>query len=193
MTSRTIKRLLIKIVPVFLVTMILWHYAGLSRLYHGVLAMSFDGLLPLLDPTAMIKRVTLEGDELLLRILFQGRKIGLAVTAPDITSNSVLLLALFLSSPIKPNPRLYAGFFAGSVVVLFGIHLITVATNVQFAFMANPEIAPGLAHGKLLTGMMVHYRQFYLEYGMYLFVLALWCPYLIMVISRYRSAAVHGE
>ncbi len=60
MASRTIKRLLIKIVPVFLVTMILWQYAGLSRFYHGLLAMSFDGLLPLLDPTAMIKEVTLE-------------------------------------------------------------------------------------------------------------------------------------
>ncbi len=130
---------------------------------------------------------------MVLRILFQGKEIGLALTAPDITSNSVLLLALLLSSPVMPNPRLYAGFFAGSVVVLFGIHLITVATNVQFAFMANPEIAPGLAHGRLLSGVMVHYRQFYLEYGMYLFVLALWCPYLIVVISRQNSAVVYEE
>ncbi|MFQ5511321.1 MAG: hypothetical protein ACE5EO_05680 [Candidatus Krumholzibacteriia bacterium] len=180
--------LLIRILPAFLATMALWQYAGLAKLYHACLAVPLDVLLPAFDPSGLVKGVGAEGDDLFVRILYQGRRLGLSLTAQDITSNTVLLIALFLSSPFTPSLRRHLISLGGSLGILFIVHVVTVAANVQFALMANPEITTSPAGIGFLAGVVVRYRQFYIEYGMYLFVIVLWSPYFIASLARGRGS-----
>ncbi|MCH7548724.1 MAG: hypothetical protein IH969_04155 [Candidatus Krumholzibacteriota bacterium] len=192
MVQKTVKLLLIKIVPIFLGTMALWQFGGVSKLYHACLVIPLNALTSVLDPSGLIQGATSNGDQILFQILYQGKRVWLDMTAKDITSNSALLWTLFLASPIRPLSKLYFTSFASALLILFGLHVVTVAAAVQHGLLTSTRIITPLQDRPVLSSFLVNYRNFYIEYGMYLFVIALWCPYIIAYLSREGRAGHMG-
>lgn len=182
----TVKLTLLKIFPVFLGTIAMWHLAGLATFYHACLAASLDAFFPLVDQSDLVTGVTTHEGEFVFRVLFQGKETGLNMTCGDITSNSVLLIALFLASPIKPIARIWLASFLGSILILFAIHAGTAVATVVFAFSTNPDTASAFVGSATASRI---YTRFYVEYGMYAFVLVLWVPYFVIYLSRQRHAS----
>jgi hypothetical protein len=180
MAQKPIKLFLIKIVPLFLVTLLVWQRFGISQHYHSVVAAFFDLVHPVLDPTGLISGVTAKGSSFLVGILSQGRSATLEITAEDITSNTAMLLALFLASPVRPHVKAFLLYLFASLLALLVIHVLTVATTIQYAFMI------GKVHefSASATKFYRSYTFFYERFGMFLFVLALWFPYITFTVAR---------
>ena len=187
MVDRRILAFLIKVGPVFLALLWLWHSAGLSAVYHRMLAGFLNVWYPHVDPMGVVAGAVAEEQEVMLRLLVAGRKTGLAINGEDITSNFAMLAALYLSSPIRRHWRLFLVHFASSAVVIFVLHALTVFTFSQQAFMSHPEIAK-LGYTRTRMNFTLHYNVFYEAMGMYLFVLVLWFPYILHVIRDPRHA-----
>lgn len=190
MAKRPVLAFLLKVLPAFFGLLWLWHAAGLSSAYHHVLAAFLDTVYPAVDPSGVVQGVVARGHALLLKLLIGESRAGLEVNGDDITSNTAMLAALYLSSPILPRWRLFLGFLGGSLAALFLIHAVTVMTFSQHAFIGEPRIAPLVGAGERWTRFLGGYNSFFESMGMYLFVLVLWLPYLLIVL---RDAGVLDE
>lgn len=182
MAQRRILAFLIRIVPVYAGLLWLWHGAGLANAYHRALAGFLDFAYPPLDPAGVVHGVVVDGHDLMLRLLVGTHKTGLAINAEDITSDFAMLAALYLSSPVLPNWRRFAAFFAGAVAVIFLLHAFTVFAVSQSAFAGHPDLAPLVPrHGR---GFLAGYNVFFEAMGMYLYALVLWLPYMLGFLGR---------
>ncbi len=189
MAPKILKQYLIRIVPFFVLTFLAWRLLGLSKFYHILVALPLDLLNPRFDPTGFVQGAFVEGEEFVFRILCGGKHMELRIIADDLTSNTVLLVALFLSSPIRSVQKLYLTHFAAALVILYSIHVFSVAAGIQFAFMTNPEILANDAMDQPTTRLFAHYARFYEFMGMYLFVLVLWSPYVVRYLAHVRRRA----
>ncbi len=186
MADRRILAFLIKIGPVFLALLWLWHSAGLSVVYHRALAGFLNFLYPRVDPMGVVTAVMAKGHELMLRLLVDGKPSGLVVNGEDITSNFAMLTALYLSSPILKHWRVYIALFATSVAVMFVLHALTVISFSQQAFMHHPEIAK-MGYTKARMTFTLNYNIFFEAMGMYLFALVIWFTYILFVLRTGRE------
>lgn len=192
MAQRQILLFLIKIGPMFFGLLWLWHSAGLSSLYHRVLAGFLDVFYPPLDNVGIVSGVSVKGHELMIWLQAGTKSTGLAINGEDITSNFAMLVALYLASPIIRYWKLFLAMLGGAVLVMFLLHALTVGSFIQQAFAGHPEIARMAGFGKWHNHFHLYYGIFFEAMGMYLYVLALWFPYILYVIRdlRQRDARV---
>jgi hypothetical protein len=186
MAQRQILQFLIKIGPVFFGLLWLWHSAGLSRLYHGILAGFLDVFLPPFDSVGIVDGVSAKGHDLLIWLKAGTSSTKLVINGEDITSNFAMLTALYLSSPIVRYWKLFLACFAGAVVLMFLLHALTVGSFVQQAFAGDPEIARMARYGRWHNHFQLYYGIFFEAMGMYLYALVLWIPYILHVIHDLR-------
>ncbi len=179
---------LIKVFPIFFLTLLFWQYVGVSRFYHALIAGLLDLVYPPLDPAGITKGVTVEGGEFLVSILFMGKIHGLKIVAEDITSNTAMLVSLYLASPIRPRIRRFAKFLLVSLLILFAVHCLTVGATIQYAFMTSRAILGMHSYGPITTKLVDSYTYFYELIGMYLVVLALWFPYIVIRMAEQRKS-----
>ena len=183
MTRKILKNYLLRIVPFFLLTLLAWHYLGFSKVYHTLIALSLDILYPSLDPTGFVQSVAIRGKEFVIHLLFHSKSMDLKIMADDLTVNTVPLIALFLSSPIKYAKIIYMINFAIALVVLFFIHVFTLSATVPFAFADNAEMYADSSLRQSMTWFLIHYTRFYELIGKYLIVLILWFPYIVCYLT----------
>jgi hypothetical protein len=183
MAHKRIVAFLIKIGPVFLALLWLWHSVGAARVYHEVLAAFLTLVYPGLDPAGVVQGVGVKEHELMLRLLVGKTKSALAINANDITSDMALLAALYLSSPIRRHWRRFAAYFPAALVVLFLLHALTIVSFSQEAFIGNPAIARLGGYTQRHADFLVHYNVFFEQMGMYMFPLVLWFPYILSTLN----------
>jgi hypothetical protein len=177
MARKVVLLYLVKIVPSFVVVLVAWRALGVSALYHRLVAAAFDLLHPVFDPTGFVRGASVEGKHFLIDLTISGKGERLQIMGDDLTSNAVLLVALFLASPIKSNVKPFMVHLACAMVVLFVLHVGAVAATVQYAVATTPALSgPGGELG-FASRWFAHYLHFYELIGTYLFVLVLWIPY----------------
>ncbi|GEM_PF-5355454 len=178
MDRKALIKLLVKIFPLFICILIVWQYLGISRLYHEALAPVLAILFALFDPLGPVKDVTAGGGEFAVRLVIHGRDMPLFLTAEDITSNTAMLLTLYLASPFKSQVRKFIIHLFLAVFVLYWIHIFTIASTIKFAMMSNPQIISLYPAGRIEARLVPFFINFYENLGMYLFALVLWLPYI---------------
>jgi len=191
MARKPVTAFLIKVVPLFFLFLYLWEARGLSALYHRLLAQVLDAICPTLDPTGTVARVVADGHDLLFRLVLGADRVTLRVNATDITSNTAMLIALYLASPIRRWKRFAVWMFC-ALVALFAVHVVTAVTVSQEALMSNPRVMAGSPFTRAQVVAVPRYNVFYEEMGMYLIVLLMWFPYLVTKIVEARRAADAG-
>jgi hypothetical protein len=105
----------------------------------------------------------------------------------DLTSNTILLISLFLASPIKSNAKPYVIHFASALAILFAMHVLAVAAAAQYALATTPEMLGQGGSGHPITLLLAHFAHFYELIGMYLFVVVLWVPYVASYLIGTRN------
>jgi len=199
MALRAIKLFLIKIVPVFVVSMVAWQKLGISKIYHAVLA-SVLNLFPVFDRSGLDARVMSEPGKFGMNFSYSGTitDIPLDAFALQITGNAPLLIALYLSSPIMPLRRTYVVYFVIAFLGLFLTHVCTTTLLIQLGVMTTPgwaDIASFYDYGTGYMTFLKYYKSFYEIFGLYLFVLVLWLPYIgtyVVRTSRGQGYAKEG-
>jgi hypothetical protein len=161
---------------------------GVSRDYHRALAAVLDRIYPSLDPIGVVQGVGVNDHDFMVRLLAGKTRSALAINAEDITSGMAMLVALYLSSPIVRYWRRILVFFPVAVFALFVLHALTVVTFSQEAFVGNPAIARLAHYSQRQANLLVWYNVFYEQLGMYLYVLALWLPYILITLNNPRNS-----
>jgi len=176
---------LIKIFPLFLLILFFWQYLGISHVYLGLAAAVLNVFFPLLDPTGLVQGFGSDGTSF---IVYLAGSHTLKIVGEDITSNTAMLLSLYLASPILYRPRKFVFYFAGSILILFFIHCFTVSTTILYAFSTNPYIMRHHPIGATTIKAADNYVYFYELIGMYLVILALWFPYIAGCIAEMKRS-----
>lgn len=166
---------LIKIFPLFLLILFLWQYLRISHLYLALVASTLNVFFPLLDPIGIVEGFGTDGISF---IVYLAKAKSLKIVGEDITSNTTMLLSLYLASPIRPYLRKFIIFFAASILILFLVHCFTVSMTILYAFASNPDIMKHHPVGPTTIKAVDDYVYFYELIGMYLIILALWFPYI---------------
>lgn len=187
MARKVVTQYLVKIVPSYLVSLLVWRALGLAVLYHSLVASALDVLHPILDPTGSVRGVFVEDKEFVFRLWAGGKGVQFRVMGDDLTSNMILLVSLFLASPIKSNVKPYVIHFASALAILFAMHVLAVAAAAQYALAMTPEILGQGGSGHLMTLLLAHFAHFYELIGMYFFVLVLWTPYVASYLIGTRN------
>jgi hypothetical protein len=187
MERKTVIRLLIKLFPLYVAILLLWQYAGVSRWYHELIAAVLSQGYALFDSSGPVKGVDVKGAEFMAKLLVAQKKLPLFITAEDITSNTAMLFALYGASPMRGHGRAFASYLFSALGILFLIHLITVAAQIQYALMSNETIMQLFPAGALSLKVIPVYMNFYILIGMYLFILCLWLPYIMTVVMHHRK------
>ncbi len=175
MARKTLIVFLIKIFPLFLLILFLWQYLRISHAYLALAAFTLNAFFPLLDPTGIVEGFGSDGISF---IVYLANAKPLKIVAEDITSNTAMLLSLYLASPIRLYLRKFIIFFAASILILFLVHCFTVSVTILYAFASNPDIMERHPLGPTTIKAVDDYVYFYELIGMYLIVLALWFPYI---------------
>jgi len=178
MGPRAALRLLAKAIPFYILILVVWQLLKVSHIYHHSIAWGLDFLYPALDPLGPVKGIGAGGGELLVKLLLSGKKVGLAIKAEDITSNTAMLFALYLASPIRPRVKRYLAFFLSSLFILYFIHLGTAAVSIKYALLSNPAVTELYPPSAFVARFVPLYIVFYTNILMYLSILALWLPYI---------------
>lgn len=190
MVQRPVLVFLAKVVPLVVLLLVLWQGLGLSHPYHKLLAGILDNVYSHFDPTGAVSGVGVRSDQFYFTLAVGGERVGLSVNAADITSNMTMLLALYLASPIRRRTKQFLVFFACSLALMFFLHAFTVFTVSQAALMTHPGVMASAPFGPAHMKLVLHYRVFFEEMGMYLFVLVLWLPYIAWCIFRSRDIEI---
>lgn len=180
---------LIKVVPLFAVLLYLWHARGFSGGYHGLVAGFLYPFYPHLGPTGVFTGITADWQHFTVGLLIHAKTASLNINANDITSNFVLLIALYFASPIRESAKVFCAALGGAVVALFLVHGATVVTCSLEALMTHPAIIASSPFNEAETFLIPRYNVFYEEMGMYLVVLVLWFPYILWRILGVRGQA----
>jgi hypothetical protein len=175
MARKALIAFLIKIFPLFLLILFLWQYLRLSHAYLAVAASVLNVIFPLLDPTGLVTGFDSDGISFIVHLSIAK---PLKIVGEDITSNTAMLLSLYLASPIRHYLRKFVIFFTASIVILFFVHCFTVCMTILFAFATNPVIMKRNPIGLTTIKAADNYVYFYELVGMYLIILALWFPYI---------------
>jgi hypothetical protein len=178
---------LIKVFPLFAIFLYLWHAQNLAHGYYRLLAGVLDAFYPYFDPTGKVSGVAVRGHEIGIGLIVNAQREVLSVNATDITSNTAMLMALYLASPVWRRLRAFLLFFICASVLLFSVHAATVVTLSQEAFMTHPVIMANTPFTKTEILLIPIYNLFYVEVGMYLVVLILWFPYILRCIRTIRE------
>jgi len=188
MPPRKIVLFLIKLFPTFFLVLYIWHGLGLAGYYHQLIGNLLNWAYTTLDPHGFIKGIDLEGRDFIVKIMAYGRKMSLEIVAEDVTTNEAMLLTLYLVSPILPRWRRFLGFFLSALAALFLVHVLTVASIIHYALLTNPTTARLMSPNALSGKLAAYYNNFYELMGMYLFVLALWLPHVLLILTGARRS-----
>jgi hypothetical protein len=186
MVRKVVIPYLAKIVPAFLVCLLAWRALGLSAIHNTLVALAFDVIHRLLDPTGTVRSVAAAGKEFVLGLSIGGKTSHLKIVADDLTGNTIVLLAFFLASPIRSSVKSFAAHLAGALGVLFCIHVVAVAASTQHALFSSPDVLGPGATVQIGTRLLLQFGHFYELIGMYLFPLVLWVPYIASRLMRSR-------
>jgi hypothetical protein len=189
MDARAVARFLLRVFVLLAVLLLAWHKFSVAHVYHSAVAAITDAVYQVAGFGGYVHGVSTDAQDFLIRVLVGGKRTTLHIMASDITSNECTLLALYLASPAGPYRRLYARWFAGSLIGLLLIHVATVIVTAQSAVASHP--AYGTPPGPW-AARCAKYVLFYEQIGMYLLVLVLWLPY-IVVYLRSTAAANREE
>ena len=184
MVQRPVLVFLAKIVPLTLVSLVMWQGLGFSRPYHILLAELLGEIYPHLDPSGVVADVEVRDNQFYFTVILGAERLGLFVNAADITSNMTVLLALYLASPVRRKVRQFITFLACSLVVLFVVHGVTLITVSQEALMGRPGAVATAPFSTAQARLLTHYNVFMEEMGMYACVLLLWLPYIAWCMVR---------
>jgi hypothetical protein len=182
MAQRPVLVFLAKVVPLIVLLLVLWEELGFSRPYHNLLAGVLGVVYPRVDPTGAVTRVGVRDNQFYFTLIVGEERVGLSVNASDITSNTSMLLALYLASPIRRRTKQFLGFLACALVLLFVWHAVTVVTVSQEALMTHPGVMASAPFSSTQVILVPRYNVFAEEMGMYLSVLLLWFPYIAWCI-----------
>jgi hypothetical protein len=185
--ERRVLAFLIKVVPAFFVLLWLWQAVGVSHWYHEALAVFLNWIYPMVDPTGVVRGVGVEGHDVNLRLLVGDAKTALAINASDVTSNFAMLVALYVSSPIRRRWRRFLTCLGAALVVLFALHAFTLVSVSQEAFSLDPGIRRLAGYSARVSHDAGLYNAFYEQIGMYLYVLLLWFPYILTTLRDTRK------
>jgi len=188
MAQRAIKLFLIKIVPVFVVSMVAWQKLGISNIYHSLMA-SVLNLFAVFDRPGLDGGLITEPGKFGMRCFYSGTMtdIPLETFALQITGNAPLLIALYLSSPVMAVKRTYLVYFLIALLGLFLTHAVTSILLIQLGVMTTPgwsDIARFYDYGSGYITFLKYYKSFYEVFGLYVFVLVLWLPYVGTYVVR---------
>jgi hypothetical protein len=175
MARKALIAFLIKIFPLFFVILLLWQFLKFSHAYMAAVAAVLDVFFPLLDPTGIVKGFDSDGIHFIIHLTIAN---PLKIVGEDITSNTAMLLSLYLASPIRHYLRKFTIFFTASILILFFVHCFTVSMTILYAFTTNPDIMRRAPVGLTTMKAVDNYVYFYELVGMYLIILALWFPYI---------------
>jgi hypothetical protein len=189
MERKTVIGLLIKLFPLYVAVLLLWQYVGISRVYHELIALVLGTGYALFDPQGLIKGIDVREGEFLVKLLAGGKKLPLFITAEDLTSNMAMLLTLYGASPFRGRCRMFARHLLISLGILFAIHVFTLAAQIQYALMSNETTARLHPPNSFLASVIPIYMNFYTLFGMYLFILGLWLPFIMSVVMRHKREA----
>jgi hypothetical protein len=184
MGPRAALKLLAKAIPFYILILVAWQLLKVSHIYHHLIAWGLDWLYPALDPLGPVKGVGAGGGDLLVKLLISGKKLVLVIKAEDITSNTAMLLALYLASPIRPRLKRFFAFFIPSLFVLYLVHLGTAAASIKYAFLSNPTVTSLYPPSTFVARFIPLYKVFYTNVLMYLSILALWLPYIGFLMAE---------
>ncbi|NIO00869.1 MAG: hypothetical protein GTO42_01805 [Candidatus Latescibacteria bacterium] len=179
----------------FFLTLFVWHYLGLSHPYHSIVAGVLNIIYPMIESTNLIGGIHSEGSSFVIDLIYKGKSVGsLNIVGEDITSNTAMLLALYAASPIRIHLRKFVAFFIASLLILFFVHCLTLATMIQYSLIINPEIMRRYSFKVFTIKAVDAYIYFYEIIGMYLIILAIWFPYIIICAAEAkRRRKAHGE
>lgn len=189
MVPRASKLFLIKILPVFVLTILVWQHLGISNYYHRAVATMLDVTLPPVEPSKLIDAVYYHRQNFVLRVALGGNKGNVDFTARNTTLNYAMLLALYLASPILPFWQMYLAFFFTSLLLLFLVHIGTVAAMFQLFLSTNPSIVGAYHYPPWYVDWVKTYTGFYELNGMYIFVLLMWVPYIVAYVWCAKNLA----
>lgn len=184
MIQRSLILTLLKLIPLYILFMLAWQVTPLSRYYGHVVSALTAIAYSICAGEGPVKGVVTRGDYFFVKLLIQGRRLGLDIVAGDITSNVAMLLALYGASPMMKTARRFALCLPVSLVIMIALHVATLAATIQYALMTQPEIMRLFPPGKLAVRLVPLYKGFYEVIGMYLFVLLLWIPYIAGVLPQ---------
>ena len=180
---------LIKVIVLMAALMIGWHF-GLGRAYHTMLAGFIDVTYPPIDPTGVVNGALVREGDFLLRLGMGQNFFTLNININDIAgSNTLVLIALFLATPVRGHWNELSAHLSLSLLALFLIHTATVITVSQEAFMSHPQIMESNPFSSWQVKLVPRYNVFYEELGMYLFALLLWFPYVMRRVREDADAA----
>ncbi len=187
MAVKAVITFLIKVFPFFFLILLGWQQLGLAEVYHAVVAAVMTLVYPLFDSTGLVNNIGSAGESFVIELMGRGVQLGsINIVGGDITSNTAMLLSLYLASPILLHPRKYLIFAGSSLAALFVIHCFTLGMTIYYAFATNSQITHRFPLGKLAVKFADAYVYFYELMGMYLFILALWLPYIFYCIIEMR-------
>jgi hypothetical protein len=175
---------LIKIFPLFLLILFVWQFLRFSHLYHSLVASVLDIFFPLLDPTGIVEGFSSEGGSFIVSL---AKVKSLNIIGEDITSNTAMLLTLYLASPIWPYLRKFVFFFAGSILILLLVHCFTVSMTILYAFATTPSMMKRVPIAISTMRAADNYIWFYESLGMYLIILILWFPYIGICLADMKN------
>lgn len=188
MQPKKVALFLAKLFPAFFLILYFWQGLSLSTYYHRLIG-GFLEWIYTSDPHGMIKGISLQGEEFVVRIAAFGRKMSLEIVAADVTTNEAMILTLYLVSPVIGRWRRYLFFFSASLLLMFSVHSLTVASIIRHALARNPTTSLLVDPRSFWSLAAFHYDNFYELMGMYLFVLGLWFPYIMTVIAELRRSS----
>lgn len=184
MARKPVIAFLIKVFPVFLGLLLVWHVLGAAHAYHRFLGAVLNVSYPLVDAADIVSGVRADGSDIKLQLQMGRKKAGLTINGEDITSNAAMLLALFLASSSRRRFASWWRHFALAAGILVIVHAVTVVTVSQEAFMTHPGISQIHAYSNAARSAVSYYNVFYEQMGMYLLVLVLWFPYFLTGLLR---------
>jgi hypothetical protein len=187
MVVKAVITFLIKVFPLFFLVLIGWQQLGLAEMYHAMVALVMTLVYPLFDSTGLVNSIGSADGSFVIELMRRGVSLGSCdIVGGDITSNTAMLLSLYLASPILLHPRKYLIFVGSSLAVLFVIHCFTLGLTIYYAFSTNPDITRRFSLGNFAVKFADSYVYFYEIMGMYLCILALWLPYIYYCIIEVR-------
>ena len=187
MAVKAVIAFLIKVFLLFFLILLVWQRFGLADVYHALVALVMTLVYPLFDTTGLVSNIGSADGSFVIELVERGvKRDTCTIVGGDITSNTAMLLSLYLASPIRLHPRKYLAFAGYALATLFVIHCFSLGMTIYYAFTTNPEITRRFPLGNFAGKFADAYVYFYEILGMYLFVLALWLPYIFYCIIEIR-------
>jgi hypothetical protein len=167
MDARGIIRFFVKAVLLLPATLLLWGSTPVARHYHIALANCARHTYAGPHSDGVIRDVRVIDGDFVVRVIANGARKTLVVTAADVTDNACVLIALYLASPFFSLASLMA-YLVAAIVALFGVHVASLYIIVRVAIAWRENSTTSSA------GLVESIGPW-----LYPLALLLWAPYLV--------------